>query len=44
MTLRPNSIAYQVIYDADSKRATGVKIIDAVTKEEIELDCLHTSF
>ncbi len=36
MTLRPNSIAYQVMYDADSKRATGVKIIDTVTKEEIE--------
>ncbi len=36
MTLRPNSNAYHLMYDADSKRATGVKIIDAVTKEEIE--------
>lgn len=33
MTLRPNSIAYEIEYDADSKRATGVKIIDRETKE-----------
>ena len=36
MTLRPNSIAYEIMYDADKKKATGVKIIDAVTKEKIE--------
>ena len=36
MTLRPNSIAYEIMYDADRKRATGVKIIDAETKEVIE--------
>ncbi len=32
MTLRPNSIVHEVIYDAVSKKATGVKIIDAETK------------
>ncbi len=36
MTLRPHSIAYEIIYDADKKKATGVKIIDAETKEKIE--------
>lgn len=36
MTLRPNSIAYQIIYDADKKKATGVKVIDSETKEEME--------
>ncbi|MFK7984257.1 MAG: GMC oxidoreductase [Saprospiraceae bacterium] len=36
MTLRPNSIAFEVMYDKDKKRATGVKIVDANTKEIIE--------
>ena len=36
MTLRPNSIAYEIMYDADTKRATGVKVIDAETKETYE--------
>ena len=36
MTLRPNSIAYEVVYDDTTKQATGVKIIDAETKEKIE--------
>ena len=36
MTLRPNSIVYEVMYDADSKRATGVKLIDAETKQTYE--------
>lgn len=36
MTLRPNSIVHEVVYDADTKRATGVKIFDAETKESIE--------
>ncbi|WP_299127503.1 GMC family oxidoreductase [uncultured Winogradskyella sp.] len=36
MTLRPNSIAYEVIYDDNTKQATGVRIIDAETKEKIE--------
>ena len=36
MTLRPNSIVSQVLYDPDTKRATGVKVIDTETKEEME--------
>ncbi|TNJ46236.1 GMC family oxidoreductase [Tamlana fucoidanivorans] len=36
MTLRPHSIAYEIIYDANKKKATGVKIIDAQTKEKLE--------
>ena len=38
MTLRPNSVVHEVIYDADSKRATGVRIIDAETKEVYEFN------
>lgn len=38
MTLRPNSIVHQVIYDNDTKRATGVKVIDAETKEAFEFN------
>ncbi|SFZ90923.1 Choline dehydrogenase [Flaviramulus basaltis] len=33
MTLRPNSIVHEVIYDDITKKATGVKVIDAETKE-----------
>lgn len=33
MTLRPNSIVHEIIYDAILKKATGVKVIDAETKE-----------
>ncbi|WP_422107163.1 GMC oxidoreductase [Winogradskyella sp.] len=36
MTLRPNSIVYEVVYDKDAKKATGVKIIDAETNETHE--------
>tara|TARA_R110002167_G_scaffold108803_7_gene277726 strand:- start:5112 stop:6824 length:1713 start_codon:yes stop_codon:yes gene_type:complete len=36
MTLRPDSIVTEVIYDADTKKATGVKVIDRVTKEAFE--------
>jgi choline dehydrogenase-like flavoprotein len=36
MTLRVNSIVYEIVYDEVSKLATGVKIIDAETKEKIE--------
>src|SRR5680860_554998 len=36
MTLRPNSIVSEIIYNADKKKATGVKVIDAETKEVIE--------
>ncbi|MEX0314034.1 MAG: GMC family oxidoreductase N-terminal domain-containing protein, partial [Allomuricauda sp.] len=36
MTLRPDSIVHEVIYDPETKKASGVKIIDRVTKEEFE--------
>ena len=36
MTLRPNSVVSQVIYDPETKKATGVKVIDANTKETME--------
>ncbi|WP_420401617.1 GMC oxidoreductase [Flagellimonas sp.] len=36
MTLRPDSIVHEVIYDPDTKKATGVKVIDRETKEEFE--------
>ncbi|WP_034043010.1 GMC oxidoreductase [Wocania ichthyoenteri] len=35
MTLRPNSIVHEVIYDNTKKKAIGVKVIDAETKETI---------
>ncbi|NNC70712.1 MAG: GMC family oxidoreductase [Flavobacteriaceae bacterium] len=38
MTLRPNSIAYEIIYDDNLKKATGVKIIDTETKEKLEFN------
>ncbi|MEM7381726.1 MAG: GMC family oxidoreductase, partial [Bacteroidota bacterium] len=36
MTLRPDSIVHEIIYDPDTKKATGVKVIDRVTKEAHE--------
>ncbi len=36
MTLRPNSIVYEVIYDEQRKMATGVRVIDTVTHEKLE--------
>lgn len=36
MTLRPNSIVHEIIYDDVTKQATGVKVIDAETKETFE--------
>lgn len=35
MTLRPNSIVHEVIYDDKTKKATGVRVIDAETKESM---------
>ena len=35
MTLRPNSIAYEIVYDENSKKASGVKVIDTETKEAL---------
>ncbi|MEM7575772.1 MAG: GMC family oxidoreductase [Bacteroidota bacterium] len=36
LTIRPFSIANEIIYDAASGKATGVRVIDAETKEVIE--------
>ncbi len=36
LTLRPDSIVSEVIYDPDTKKATGVKVIDRETKETYE--------
>ena len=36
MTLRCNSIVHEIVYDDTLKIATGVKVIDAITKEKIE--------
>ena len=36
LTLRPDSIVHQITYDPDTKKATGVKVIDRITKEEYE--------
>lgn len=36
LTLRPFSIVSTILYDKDKKRATGVRIIDAETNENIE--------
>ncbi|WP_276168166.1 GMC oxidoreductase [Zobellia alginiliquefaciens] len=35
LTLRPDSIVTEVIYDPNTKKATGVKVIDRLTKEEL---------
>ena len=36
MTLRPDSIVHEIMYDPETKKATGVKVIDRVTKETFE--------
>ncbi|RAW00281.1 GMC oxidoreductase [Pseudochryseolinea flava] len=36
MTLRPNSIVYELIYDEKKGKATGVKVLDAETGEQTE--------
>jgi len=36
LTMKPNSIVYEVVYDDVAKKATGIKIIDATTNEKIE--------
>jgi len=35
MTLRPNSIVYEIIFDKEAGRASGVRVIDAETKEDM---------
>jgi choline dehydrogenase-like flavoprotein len=36
LTVRTHSIVHSVLYDAASGRASGVRVIDALTKEEVE--------
>ena len=36
LTLRPQSVVHSIIYDEVKGKATGVRVIDAVTKESIE--------
>jgi choline dehydrogenase-like flavoprotein len=36
MTLRPNSIVHEVIYDETTKQAVGVRVIDTETHEKLE--------
>ena len=36
MTLRPNSIVTQIIYDEKNNRASGVRVIDSETNEVTE--------
>jgi choline dehydrogenase-like flavoprotein len=36
MTLRPNSIVYELIYDDSKQRATGVRVLDAETNEHLQ--------
>lgn len=38
MTLRPNSIVYELIYDEAKGKATGVKVLDAETGEQLEFN------
>lgn len=35
MTLRPNSIVYELVYDEKRNKATGVKVLDGETGEQI---------
>lgn len=36
MTLRPNSIVYELIYDEKKGKATGVKVLDSESGEQVE--------
>jgi choline dehydrogenase-like flavoprotein len=36
MTLRPNSVVYELIYDEKKGKATGVKVLDGETGEQLE--------
>ncbi|MEY2595832.1 MAG: hypothetical protein RI965_1104 [Bacteroidota bacterium] len=36
LTIRPDSVVHSIIYDATSQKATGVKVIDAHSHEEID--------
>jgi len=36
LTMRPNSVVESIIYDDKKGKATGVRVIDAITKQEME--------
>jgi choline dehydrogenase-like flavoprotein len=36
LTLRPDAVVHEIMYDPDTKKATGVKVIDRETKEVFE--------
>lgn len=36
LTVRPNSVAHSIIYDEVKGKATGVRVIDSITKESVE--------
>ncbi len=36
LTVRPDSIVTRLLYDKDSKKATGVEVLDAVTNKTVE--------
>jgi choline dehydrogenase-like flavoprotein len=36
LTIRPHAVVHSIIYDEDKKKATGVRIVDANSKEIIE--------
>lgn len=36
MTLRPNSVVHSIIYDEKKGKATGVRVVDATTKQMME--------
>jgi len=38
LTLRPNSVVAEVLYDARRDRARGVRVIDAATKQSVEYE------
>lgn len=37
LEIRTDSIVHSVMYDADSGKARGVKVIDAITRQEVEI-------
>ena len=37
LTLRPFAIVTEVLYDRDAKRATGVRVLDAVSEETVDV-------
>ena len=38
LTLRPNSVVAEVIYDPNTQKATGVRVVDAITNESMEFN------